>query len=334
MTQMLAAPNKGKLFSYFLAGYQGHDFFSSRSFADNILQGSRAVATVDIQQEILEDIKQFDYRVPSKEYITSFINNFTDWVNIKSLSTYDVDFSNGTTQAFDSFYFRHRNKNFKCFVGEYFYHAKTWISNQVTWNFISENTPLTGGDALVLSVPFCDTGNVQFTDVLNTCEKLNIPVLLDMCYYPLTQGFNIDLDYKCIDTIAFSLSKVFPVALHRIGIRYTKKHIFDGQKLHNYIGYNNLISSHIGQQLIEKHSVDYLFKKYKLKQQEICNYFNIEASQSVIFGIGDHNWHMYNRSNLLKQYQLEFDANMFVNRICLVPILENWTQFVRFKNEH
>lgn len=328
--------NKGKIFSYLVTNQKDLNFFEARNRANYLLQGSRSIWSKEVQDVINFAIShyQFNNQVDSKNYLNLFVEHFTKWINLPGLNDYYADFSNGTTQAFDSFYFRHRNKRFRCYPGEYFYHLKTWQSNNVEWSFITDKNPLTENDAVVLSVPFCDTGNVQYLNIISICEEMNIPVLLDMCYYPLTDLQQIDLTSNAIDTVCFSLSKIFPVANHRIGIRYTKNHLFDGQKLHHSIGYANVLSAHIGKNLMDRYSADYLHKTYKQKQQVICNFLNIEPSQSVIFALGNADWNMYNRSNLLNEYQLSLDPTMFRNRICLVPFFENWDLFERFMNAH
>jgi len=328
--------NKGKLFSYITAGDKDPDFFRNRNQANYLLQGSKSVQSDGVSSTVSHAISSYNpaQLTNSKHYLDQFVKNFTHWIGLSDLFEYQGDFSNGTTQAFDSFYLRHCKKRFRCYPGEYFYHLKTWESNNVRWSFITDNDPLVPGDAVVLSVPFCDTGNVQHIDIISHCESLEIPILLDMCYYPLTELFKIDLTSAAIDTISFSLSKIFPVAHHRIGVRYTKKNVFDGQKLHHTIGYANVMSAYIGQSLLDKYSADYIHTKYRQKQQIVCEFLSIDPSQSTIFALGNSDWNMYNRSNLIKEYKLDFDPLLFCNRICLVPFFENWDLFERFKNAY
>jgi hypothetical protein len=254
---------------------------------------------------------------------------------IIGLEGFQADFSAGTTQAFDSFYYRHRHRRFRCFVGEYFYHLKTWISTNTPWAFVTSAEPLMFGDALVMSVPFCDTGSLpkDFNLIISQCEELNIPVLVDCCYYPISGGIDIDVTSSTIDTVTFSLSKVFPVANLRIGVRYTRPGTFDGQRLHDSINYNNTLSASIGLALISKFRSDYIYRTYSVRQQQVCDYFELTPSTSVLFAIGDKQWSCYNRSNLLKSYGLNFDADQFQNRISLVSIFDNWELFKLLKNE-
>lgn len=329
--------------SWAIALKDNPDFFQSRNHARLLLQGSRACQ----DPCVIEHLKQiFELDLQTKglndsSNLFKFVEQAHQWLKmhstnkIQGLDNLQRDFTAGTTQSFDSFYWRHRSRKMRCFKGEYFYHLKTWIATGVDWSFVSESAPLTAGDALVISLPFCDTGN-QVNDidsVLQTCNRLNIPVLIDCCYYTISSGIVADLNHDCVDTVAFSLSKSFPVANLRIGLRYTKSGTLDGQYLMNSIGYNNSLSAFVGCKIIEKFSCDYIYDTYYQRQQEVCNYFQLEPSQSVIFAVGDSQWNMYNRSHLLKTYQLELDAEQFCNRICLVSIFDNWNIFELIKNE-
>jgi len=324
---------KGKLFSYLVAVNKGMLFDDARYYAKYALQGSRAIPDSDIHHTVTEAISEYANTPVTFDHLNNFVNNFKDWVGLP-LDKFDADYSAGCTQSFDSFYLRHRHKKFRCYVGEYFYHLKTWQSNNIDWSFINNKNPLTNGDALVISYPFCDTGDFWNSLVFEECCQKNIPVLIDMCYYPLTQGCNFNLDYECIDTVAFSLSKVFPVANYRIGVRYTRNNINDGQKLHHSINYNNMLSAFIGIKLIEKYNVTHIHNIYNYKQKDACEFFNLTQSDSVLFGVGDKDWNIYSRSNLLNAYQLDYNPNMFCNRICLIPVYEHWDLFERFKNEY
>jgi len=299
------------------------DFYQCRDPVRHLYQGSRAVRSDLINFKVDQTLLKNTWRHYS--HLDYFKQDFAPWLQahssnrITGLEQYHPSFSAGTTQAFDSFYFRHRDKKFRCFVGEYFYHLKTWISNEANWSFVTESDPLVTGDALVISAPFCD--------------QLGIPVLVDACYYVISGGVELDVSAECVDTVAFSLSKAFPVANLRIGMRYTRN-TFDGQSLHDTINYNNTLSAQIGSMLIRNYSSDYIYNHYREQQLEFCNAVGLAASDSVLFAVGDHNWSEYNRSNLLQQYQLSFDPELFMNRICLTPVFENWDLFELLKNEN
>ena len=204
----------------------------------------------------------------------------------------------------------------------------TWTSNDMLWSFVTDIDQLQSGDALVLSFPFCDTGNFYDIDkILNICESLDIPVLIDMAYYPLTDAPTFRFLHTCIDTITFSLSKIFPIANYRIGVRYTKKDIYDGQKLHDDINYNNFASCYLGYELIKKYNVNYIASTYRQKQSQVSKVFDIIPSDSVIFALGNKDWNNYSRRTLLDAYKLQFAPENFENRICLNTVYENWRLF-------
>lgn len=329
--------DQAQLISWAIAIRQNPNFFKTRHHATLMLQGSRAIsdpAVVDYINEIFSS-DLLTNGLKSNDSLVTFKNEMHQWIKqhdlnvIHGLDNFKREFSAGTTQAFDSFYYRHRTRRMRCFVGEYFYHLKSWTSNGVSWGFISESDPLGAGDALVISLPFCDTGNSinNLDQLLSQCDTLGIPVLIDCCYYPISGGITANLTNACIDTVVFSLSKAFPIANLRIGLRYTRTEIFDGQSLHDSINYNNSVSAYIGSQIIKKFSADYVYKTYAERQQRVCKYFQLIPSDSVIFAIGDQSWNQYNRSNLLTTYQLNLDPAQFKNRISLVSIFDNWDIF-------
>lgn len=316
------------------------DFYQSRDQVQHLYQGSRAIRDELILHKVNHALGRNTWQ--HADNLRYFKQDFALWLQehssnrITGLEQYQPTISAGTTQAFDSFYFRHRARRFRCFVGEYFYHLKTWISNDVNWSFVTDSDPLVAGDALVISAPFCDTGSMHpdFDSAIAHCNKQGIPVLVDACYYVISGGVELDVTAECIDTVAFSLSKAFPVANLRIGMRYTRSNVFDGQSLHDAINYNNTLSAQIGNLLIRNYGSDYIYNHYREQQLEFCSTVGIEPSDSVLFAVGDYNWNEYNRSNLLQQYQLTLDPTLFANRICLTPVFENWDLFELLKNEN
>ena len=324
--------NLGRQFAFLCGIKESKNYFIAKNTADHIYQGSRAIRDLEITQYLDQHVHNTNYN-NNWHMQKVFVNEFANWLGL-DLKNFDADYSAGTTQSFDSFYFRHRHRRFRCYVGEYFYHLKNWISNNVDWSFIYDNDPLSKGDALVISYPFCDSGDFyDLEDILEICNQLSIPVLIDMAYYCLTETPEVNFNFECIDTVAFSLSKIFPVANYRVGVRYTKKSIFDGQKLHDQINYNNYASCYLGFKLIENFSRDFIHNKYKNKQQEVVKFFGLEKSNSVIFSVGDKDWDIYSRRTLLNEYKLDISSDLFKNRICLNPVFENWNLFREFVNE-
>lgn len=324
-------------FSYWVAVSENPqaDFFQIKALTTGFYIGSRIEKDPKFSIPLLLDTPSI---ISGNIQLKKFEGRFLSWVmqhktsKVTGLEKFQADYSEGTTQAFDSFYTRHRNKRFRCFVGEYFYHLKVWQSCQFNWDWTDGND-LVPGDALVLSVPFCDTvmPHKNLDQLLDQCDRKNIPVLLDLCYYTISQHINIALEnHCCVDTVAFSLSKAWPVSSARIGVRYTRPDIFDGQKLHSNIGYNNNLGAAIGNLVLDNYSPDWIVEQRNQQYQTICSVFGLTTTSSVNFGIGDHSWNNHSRRELLKNYGLEFDPGLFVNRICLNKIYQHWNLFRKF----
>ena len=228
------------------------------------------------------------------EYGQWFVNN----KDFKGIEQYKhVDFSAGTTETFGQFYYQHINKRLRLLKGEYFYH---WLMarNYFKSSLVIGDEPLRSGDVVVMSCPFADTGNIpdDFYKILEQCEDLQIPVMLDLAYINVSNISELDLTYKCIHTITTSLSKVFPVETHRIGIRLRRDFYDDGLFAYNQNDYVNLYSAHVGHELIKRFDNNWLYDKYRSQQAETCAELGVKPTSCVIFGIGQKgNYDEYNR---------------------------------------
>jgi hypothetical protein len=236
--------------------------------------------------------------IPADNFCLAYIN----WIksfksnNILGLENFPhVAYSNGTTESFDKFYLNNNGKRFRCFKGEYLYHELSWRNN-CEWLYV-EDAPLEKNDALVVSAPFADTGNEhsEYRKILKECEEKNINVLVDCAYYTISSKLSVDLNFSCITDVTFSLSKTFPIAHARIGIRLSKQDTDDSLFVYQKSKYNNRLGAYIGHQLINKFSPDYIVNKYTDKQFEICKTLNVQPSHTVLFGLGGDEWKEYYR---------------------------------------
>ena len=267
----------------------------------NIFKNSYAIQ----DPEIVNFIKHIDFSEAlwDNSVTKNFCNAYKNWIlssadnNFIGLNnfTYAI-YSNGASQAFDMFYIKNKNRRFRCFKGEYVYHKLAWRNNWNDWTFI-EDSPLEFNDAVVISLPFSDTGNkhVEMDSVLEICDRLQIPVLIDCIYFGICNNINFDLSFNCITDVVFSLSKTFPVANARIGIRFTKTDDDDLMFVYDKMNYNNRLGSHLGLNLLQNFSPDFVYNKYKSKQLECCSVLNITPSNTVLFGVD--NFKKYNQYN-------------------------------------
>jgi len=259
-----------------------------------------------------------------KTIVDIFLKNYINWISSSKLNKFTnlkkfkfATFSNGTTQAFDMFYLKHHDRRFRLMRGEYAYHFLSFRNHKLKWKHI-EDEKLNNNDALIISLPFSDSGNIheQLGILLNECTKKNIPALLDCCYLTSCKNINFDFDQKCIETITFSLSKCFPVSRFRIGMRLQKEDDDDPMYVYQKEKYLNLLSCYIGNKLINKFNFDYIYNKYAIIQKKICKKMNLKPSSVVNLALGGNSYSQYNRGGKF-------------NRLCISNILEkNYEKFV------
>jgi hypothetical protein len=191
---------------------------------------------------------------------------------------------------------RNAKRRFRCFKGEYMYHKLAW-RDKFVWEYL-EDEKLHSADAVVISLPFADTGdlNNKYHDLMRECSKLGVPVLVDCAYYGACRHIHIDLAYPCITDVTFSLSKVFPVAYARIGMRYTRVDDDDTMFVYHKINYNNKIGALLGLEYFKNFTPDYIPNKYVDKQTDFCNNIGVTPSKTVLFGVDNNNkYPQYNR---------------------------------------
>jgi hypothetical protein len=319
----------GQQLAWVVSANKDRNYDSCSIAVKNFYSGSRAIADM----EVVESVKKLPAIVDllhDHNVLSNFENSFAPWIQahssnvVSGLENYEPDISQGSTQAFDSFFLKHAAREICFFQGEYFYHVLSCIKLGRPWRSITHSNQLKTSSALVVSVPFCDTGSqLDLEEILNFCNRQGVPVLLDCSYYTIASNIHIDLNHDCIDTVAFSLSKTFPIAHARIGVRYTRPEWQDGQKLHKNINYNNRLTAGVGLALIQEYSSDYVVNKYQEHYDYLVKLLNLTPGNSIMFADGDTTWQEYGRKGLLETYGLDLDYRLFRNRICLTQLLEN-----------
>jgi hypothetical protein len=273
---------------------------------------SAAIQDKEVLTAIRKLTRSFDDIVFDKSITCEYKEVYLNWINASTLNSFiGLDkfkyacYSNGTTESFDKFYLKNNQKRFRCFRGEYMYHQLAWRNYWPNWKFIDDED-LKENDAVVISLPFADTGNKhsQFDDLIKQCELLNIPVLVDCAYFGICQNITFDVSSPCITDVVFSLSKTFPLSHARVGLRLTNIDDDDSLFVVNKGDYVNRVGAYLGSEIMKQFSPDYIVNKYKKLQAEFCNYLSLELSNTVLFGIGNDHWNEYNRGR--KSNRLSF----------------------------
>jgi len=279
----------------------------------------RAINDPSVLNYLTKLTKQLNFHkiTKDKSIQKKFLDYYIKWIKntklnrLKNLHKFSqACFSSGSTQVFDYFYAKNKTRRFRAFKGEYAYHYSSWRNHFKNWKII-ENLDLKKNDAVVVSLPFSDTGSKhsQMEKLIKKCNKLNIPVLVDCCYFSMCKGIEFDFNQKCITEIAFSLSKAFPVSRLRVGMRLSKKDDDDPLFFVNKLGLTNRIAAYYGYNLIKKFKFDYLYTKYEKKQKYYCDKMSLKPSSVVNLATGGKEWNLYNRGNE-------------TNRLCLANLYE------------
>ena len=238
--------------------------------------------------------------------IDEFLYEYDNWIktsttnSITGLEDFKYKcYSNGTTESFDKFYMKNAKRRFRCYKGEYMYHKLAW-RDKFDWQWLEE-AQLHKNDAVVISLPFADTGDkhINYHELMRKCCDLGVPVLVDCAYFGACYGVSIDIAYSCITDVTFSLSKSFPVAYARIGIRYTKVDDDDTMFVYHKISYNNKLGAALGMQYINAFTPDFIPQKYMQKQKDFCTILDVQPSATILFGIDkNNNFSQYNRGGV------------------------------------
>lgn len=248
----------------------------------------------------------FQKQTQDKYIVDEFLTNYVDWLSNSKMNTltgFDkfkyATYANGTTEVFDKWYIRHRYRRLRIFRGEYMYHYATYRNLDMPMKWL-EDEPLRENDHVIISLPFADSGNIRYEteNILNSAALLNVPVLIDAAYLGLTHGLEFNFDHPAIDTIALSLSKTFPVAHLRIGMRLMREDFDDGLDIYHKTNYQNRWGAVLGNQLITNYNIDYNPTCYEHWQRFKCNELNLQQSKTILFGLGGNEYKQYNRGGL------------------------------------
>jgi hypothetical protein len=281
------------------------------------LRNSRPIPNRDVYEFVTTEVKSANLYDLNK--IPEFCENYSNWIqstklnNLIGLDNFNSkQYVHGTSQSFDFFYLSHPRKRMRCFKGDFAYHRLSWRDN-FDWLYLEDDI-IREGDAVIMSVPFSDSGDIhpQTDFILNICDELDVPVFLDCAYMIIARDIDFDFNRECIQGVSFSMSKGFYGAEKlRIGLRLTRDYQDDPVEVFNSMQMLNTIGVHVGQKIIDNYSVDYNTETYRDKQEELCNQLKIGYSKCVLFGITDKHHPQFK----------DFDRGTDYRRVCLSSLM-------------
>jgi hypothetical protein len=267
-----------------------------------------AIRDAHVLARIRATIGRIHFDELQERVIDQFLDRYTSWIAgtrfISNLDQFKVRcFSQGTTESFDKFYVKYRDRRIRYFSGEYLYHRINLRHTEGN-GVISSEEPLREGDALILSVPFADNlhpyagefGTLQ--RLFSACDELRIPVLLDFAFLGTVRECEVDVSPRCIDTLAFSLSKTFPVGHCRIGMRLTRDAFDDGLSFYHAERYSSLIATTIGLDLLTRFDPWFMVERYDKAHRRLCSRLGLDPSTSILFAFGGEQYAAYRRGDL------------------------------------
>lgn len=269
------------------------------------VRNARAIVDKEIEDFIRARDLALIFREPQAG---EFPSVYREWIQASRLNRFcglseavfpHASYVHGTSQAFDFFYRQHLGRRLRFMKGEFAYH-KIFTRNALNAALL-EDDELRANDALIVSLPFSDSGALPegISSALDTCERLQIPVLVDAAYVGISTGLEFDFSHPAIQVVTTSLSKTFHGAAHaRIGVRFQRKHVDDPVDFFNDVGMFSRVGWHLGIDLMRQFAVDFVAEKYRPTQLALCQELGVDPSSCVIFGLaraGDDRFRALNR---------------------------------------
>lgn len=228
--------------------------------------------------------------------VKEFESTFPDWIKQGTrykLHNFDlfkyVGFSAGTQESFINFYLVNKDRRFRIFKGDYWWHMDIWSKTNLDWAYI-EDDDVRPGDVCICSYPFALTGDKHqnFDWLVDECNRKGVKLLVDFIYLPNSNNaVDIDLSAECIDQITFSFSKTFPVQCAKVAVRMCKTKPQDPMQLSNDENICNRLSTGLALDIMQKFPVDYNVNKYLAQQAHWCKKLGLKQTKVVHFGLGD-----------------------------------------------
>ena len=230
--------------------------------------------------DILQYIKDFRWNNDSVHFPVNFVKQHRQWLNNNTFYIQGLErFKHGYVIAGCTDSFNEICKPYYVLPDEYTYHrdAKQGI--------VEELDQIPSNSTLMISYPFAATGNrhEHWDEILNTCSTKNIKIFVDACLSGVSLG-KLDLTPSCISHVAFSFSKAFGTGHKRTGVVYSNQDQSPAATTNKHLYINHMFVD-LHSKLMTEFSSDYICKKYRLKQIDICKKHSLIPADCVLFGL-------------------------------------------------
>jgi hypothetical protein len=275
-----------------------------------MLKEHKPMHDVEVNRFILESFTQLtDKNLNLATWHTdNHLTIFKHWINSstcrKIYGLHEFRYQalcSGTSQAIENFINRNQKRRLRFSRNEFVLSKIICNVNSVDWCCL-EDQDITENDAVVISWPFSGNGGIYpgVQDLIKSCERYNVPVLVDAAYFGISSDIEIDVTSTCISDVCVSLSKPFSTML-RHGIRFTRLSHDDLLQNTSDQGIINRPAVVVSSKLMEQFDADYIVKKYLSRHKEICQYNNLTSTPTLTLAVGDKNiYSEFNRGDFVR----------------------------------
>ena len=260
------------------------NFKSVRDRAKSVFFGGRAVRDPDVLKFLQS--QTFDiYKININANMSKQLEETTlKWmkespnINVNGLKDFQFLSMPGLNTVLKEFIMKNKNKRIRVMRGEYWYVITLLKESPVEWKYMDEDD-IQANDCVIASVPFFSTMDIPDLSFLDVCDKLDVPVLIDLCWSAFHDNVTLDVNRKCIKIVTLSLCKNWPVETLRLGVRWCKEGwYYPSDKLYNQYRLN----SELIIRLMVNFKANYIIKKYKSLQHKWNNRLGLQPTPLIL----------------------------------------------------
>lgn len=193
---------------------------------------------------------------------------------------------NGTSQAIEAFINRNHKRRLRFSASEFVLSKIICNTNGVSWQWL-EDGAIEPNDAVVMSCPFSGNGGFieNSEELINVCQKLSIPVLIDAAYFGISTGIELNVSSSCITDVCVSVSKPFSTML-RHGIRFTRVYHDDHIQNSSDMGILARPCISVASRVLGKFDSDYIVNKYLSRYKKVCSDHDLIQTPTITLALG------------------------------------------------
>lgn len=169
---------------------------------------------------------------------------------------------------------RHHRRNTVYFKGDF------WLFKNLIKNEIAHIDQIKKDSALVISFPFFEyfEKHQHMDEIMMQCEKLGVPVMLDLIWLPLLRDKPMLKHSDCVEVITHSFTKLIPLAGIKCGVAFWKAPV-DADRITYPLG--NRFGAWIVTEFLHKFGYNHALS-YDNLQEKWCNALGLDKTNMVL----------------------------------------------------